>query len=164
MTVELSVAITAVLVSVISFGVNLRAANAAERHGRMPVLVPQPFEVIEGEQVVAKITIRNIGNGPALNIVIATATAELAAEDALRIRLSRRKYRNHWSGYMHLQPIASGTERCYRWDYGLAVGLSYTDALGKPYTLLTSAYGTKVVDGAAMSHPPLNRLQYPESG
>ena len=62
MSLELGVAIVAVIVSVVSFEVSLRAAKAAERHGRMPVLNPQP--VIEAG--VPKIRIRNIGNGPAL--------------------------------------------------------------------------------------------------
>jgi hypothetical protein len=86
----------------------------------------------------------------------------LATQDIRNIRLSRRKHGSMWSGYAHLQPIAAGSERCYQWDWEKAVGLSYTDALGKPYTLLTSAYGTKIVDGAAMPHPLLNELRYPQ--
>src|SRR3984957_5944794 len=150
MSLELGVAVIAVIVSMVSFEVNLRTAKAAERHGRMPVLIPQPLREAE----VSKIRIRNIGNGPALNIVIATGTGELATQDIRHIRLSRRKHGSMWSGYAHLQPIAAGS--------GKGVGLSYTDALGKPYTLLTSAYGTKIVDGAAMPHPLLNELRYPQ--
>jgi len=41
MSLELVISVVAVLVSLISFEVNRRAANAAERHGRMPVLTPQ---------------------------------------------------------------------------------------------------------------------------
>jgi hypothetical protein len=158
MNPELGIAIIAVIVSVISFEVNFRAARAAERHGRMPVLIPQPFK----EKGVPSIRIRNIGNGPALNIVIATVTGELATRDVRGIRLVGLKHRGQWSRYAHLQPIEAGSERCYRWNYDRAVGLSYTDALGKAYTLLTSAYGTKVFDRAAMPHDPLNELDYPE--
>lgn len=158
MSLELGVAIVAVVISAISFEVNLRAAKAAERHGRMPVLIPQPFR----EAGVYKIRIRNIGNGPALNIVIAAATGELATKDIRAISLSRRRHASYWSEYAHLQPIAAGSERGYIWKYGQAVGLSYTDALGKPYTLLTSAHGTKMIDGAAIPHPALNDLRYPE--
>jgi hypothetical protein len=158
MSLELGIAVVAVIVSVVSFEVNLRTAKAAERHGRMPVLVPQPF--IEAEA--SKIRIRNIGNGPALNIVIATGTGELATQDVRDIRLSRRRHGRMWRGYAHLQPIAAGSERCYLWDWDKAVGLSYTDALGKPYALLTSAYGTKLFDDAAMPHPLLNELRYPQ--
>src|SRR3984885_7242558 len=158
MSLELGVAVIAVIVSMVSFEVNLRTAKAAERKGRMPVLIPQPLREAE----VSKIRIRNIGNGPALNIVIATGTGELATQDIRHIRLSRRKHGSMWSGYAHLQPIAAGSERCYQWDWEKAVGLSYTDALGKPYTLLTSAYGTKIVDGAVMPHPLLNELRYPQ--
>src|ERR1700722_3386951 len=77
MSLELGVAVIAVIVSMVSFEVNLRTAKAAERHGRMPVLIPQPLREAE----VSKIRIRNIGNGPALNIVIATGTGELATQD-----------------------------------------------------------------------------------
>ena len=141
MSWELGVAVVAVIVSMVSFEVNLRTAKAAERHGRMPVLIPQPFR----ESEVSKIRIRNIGNGPALNIVMATGTGELATQDVRDIRLSRRKHSSMWSGYAHLQPIAAGSDRCYLWNWDKAVGLSYTDALGKPYTLLTSAYGTRLL-------------------
>lgn len=127
MSLELGIAIVAVIVSVVSFEVNLRTAKAAERHGRMP-----------------------------------TGTGELATQDVRDIRLSRRKHGRMWRGYAHLQPIAAGSERCYLWDWDKAVGLSYTDALGKPYALLTSAYGTKLFDGAAMPHPLLNELRYPQ--
>lgn len=159
MMLELSIAIVAVLVSVISFEVNRRASSAAERHGRMPVLIPQPMGT---KQEVTEIRIRNIGRGPALNIVIAAATGDLASEDISDIRLSRRRHGRQWDQYMHLQPIEPGTERCYLLHYRGAVGLAYTDALGKSYTLLSSPYGTKVVDGNVMIHPPLNALQYPQ--
>ena len=162
MSLELGVAILALAVSLFSFEVNRRAADAAERHGRMPILNPQPYTEREGGREVRRILIRNIGNGPALNIVIADATGELATEDARLIRLSPGKYRDHWKNHMHLRPIPSGGERRYTWDYKGGIGLSYTDALGAPYTLLTSAYGTKVVDGSMIEHKPLNKLDYPE--
>lgn len=156
--VSTTVSTVALLVSVISFEVNRRAANAAERHGRMPVLIP---ELQRSPDDVGIVTIRNIGKGPALNIVFANASGELATVDAARIRLSRRKHRDCWSGYMHLQPIAAGAERRYQLDFETAVGFSYTDALGSRYTLLAAEYGTKVVGFAAMPHPPLNELDYP---
>jgi hypothetical protein len=97
--------------------------------------------------------IKNIGNGPALNIVLADATGALAEEDVRSIRLSRSKYRALWSGYKHLRPIPAGAEASYRGTYKEAEGLSYTDALGSAYTLLTSAYGKKVVEGCNYASP-----------
>ncbi len=88
---ELGIAIAAVLVSLISFAINLRASSAAERHGRMPVLILQ--SVLDQSGSRAKVGIRNIG---------------------------------------------------------------------PPYTLLTSQFGTKIVDGVVMVHPPLSQLSYPE--
>jgi hypothetical protein len=163
--VELGIAIAAVLVSVISFAINLRASSAAERHGRMPVLVIQSRLDPNGAR--GTVGVRNIGSGPALNIVIATATGRLATTDAQRIRVfprrrARRRYRGDWTEHRHLHPIAVGAERWYRWDHDRAIGLCFTDAMGKPYTLLTSEFGTKIVDGVVMDHPPLSRLSYPE--
>lgn len=164
---ELGIAIVAVLVSLISFAVNLRASSAAERHGRMPVLILQ--SVLDQSGSRGTVGIRNIGSGPALNIVIATATGALATADAQRIRVfprrqARRRHRDDWTGHrhLHLDPIAVGSERWYRWDHDAAIGLCFTDALGKPYTLLTNEFGTKIVDGVVMEHPPLRRLSYPE--
>jgi hypothetical protein len=158
-SLELGVAIIALLVSLVSFEVNRRAASAAERHGRMPILVPQPIADAAG-QAPSRMVIRNIGNGPALNIVMADATGTLAKEDVRSIRLSRSKHRTLWSGYKHLRPIPAGAEASYKWTWKEAVGLSYTDALGSAYTLLTSAYGTKVVEGAIIPHQSLNALDY----
>jgi hypothetical protein len=162
---ELGIAIVAVLVSLISFAVNLRASGAAERHGRMPVLILQ--SVLDQGGSRGLVGVRNIGSGPALNIVIATATGALATADAQRIRVfprwqARRRHRGDWTGHRHLHPIAVGAERWYRWDHAAAIGLCFTDALGKPYTLLTNEFGTKIVDGVVMEHPPLSRLSYPE--
>jgi hypothetical protein len=162
MSLELGVAIIALLVSLVSFEVNRRAAAAAERHGRMPILNPQPYQESDGGRAAGRLLVRNIGNGPALNIVLADATGELATEDLRLIRLSPSKHRDHWKNYRHLRPIPSGGERRYSWDYKGAIGFSYTDALGSTYTLLTSPYGTKVVDGAVMQHEPLNKLRYLE--
>jgi hypothetical protein len=112
--------------------------------------------------VTGRLLVKNIGNGPAMNIVLADATEELATEDVRLIRLSARKHRDHWENYRHLRPIPAGAERRYSWEYKGAIGFSYTDALGNTYTLLTSPYGTKVVDGAVMQHEPLNELRYLE--
>jgi len=144
--VELVVSIIAVLVSLISFEINRRAANAAERHGRMPILTPQ----IEKNALV----IRNVGNGPALNIVLADATGILTTTDLRKTDVSLYAHKDNWESFRHLRPIPPRTEHRYSWTYKGALGLTYTDALGGSYTVLASRYGTKVVDGMAMPYKP----------
>jgi hypothetical protein len=146
MSLELVVSVMAVLVSLISFEVNRRAANAAERHGRMPVLAPQ----IEKNALV----IRNVGNGPALNIVLADATGDLATTDLRKIRVSLHSHDGNWENFRHLRPIPPRTEHRYSWVYKGALSLAYTDALGGNYTVLASKYGTKLIDGMAMPYKP----------
>ena len=102
MSPELVVSAIAVLIALISFEVNRRAANAAERHGRMPVLTPQ----IEENALV----VRNVGNGPALNIVLADATGVLATTDLRETRVSLRAHSGNWESFRHLRPIPPGAQ------------------------------------------------------
>jgi len=44
---------------------------------------------------------------------------------------------------------------------GAIVGLSYTDAPGLRYTTVASQYGTRVLDGNAMSELKLYSLAHP---
>lgn len=138
---------------------SLRTARAAEavardadRHERMPVLV------CPGSN--GTTTISNVGKGPALNIVIAQAGEGLAACDARDVSFEQLT-RATWSDAKHLQPMESGETRVYEWSGQPAFGLSYTDALGLPYTTFASRYGTKVFDGNAMSGLKLSGLAYP---
>src|SRR5262245_58166089 len=101
----------------------------------MPVLVPQ--SPIPPD----RITIRNIGEGPALNVVIAHARDDLARRDALDIDFSEARYRTMWHELRHLEPIEAGGSRSYRWVVEEAVGLTYTDALGASYTTLAGPRG-----------------------
>ena len=59
-----AVSIAAIVLSAITFGLSYRASKAAERRARMPVLV----FVYDGTQ---GWLLRNVGNGPALNIEVA---------------------------------------------------------------------------------------------
>jgi hypothetical protein len=129
-----------------------RTARDTDRHDRMPVLVCPSSG--------ATITVRNVGKGPALNIAIARGEKKLAALDASEISFDRLA-QTSWSNPAHLQPMESGETREYEWAGGIIVGLSYTDALGFPYTTLASQYGTKVFDGNAMSGLKLRDLTYP---
>jgi hypothetical protein len=67
---------------------------------------------------------------------------------------------DNWYNHRHLRPIPQGVERRYRWAYKNALGLAYTDALGSPYTLVTSAHGTRIIDGAVMPAMPFPGMPY----
>jgi hypothetical protein len=158
----LLVAFLAVLVSVVSFEVNRRSAELnrrvaqdAERRGRMPVL-------IAAQSARQAMCVKNIGNGPALNIVVAHGASDLAADDALNLDLRQLEKQETWWGHEHLEPIASIAEQRYVWDWGQTrtIGLTYTDALGHHYTVISSVYGTQMVDGYAMQRPKLKHMDY----
>ena len=159
MTPSLAIAVLALAASIYSFVMNRRGRRQgrAERHGRMPVLVPRVWD-----QQAGCIAIRNIGSGPALNITIADPLDELVNGDALGVDLSKARYRAMWDGFMHLQPLEPRAEFAYEWDYRRGIGLTYTDALGNYYTTLATTYGTKVVDGRAMPVHKFTELEYPE--
>ena len=127
----------------------------------MPILIAQLYKAADGYWV----SVRNIGKGPAVNVVIADALGELAITDIRRVQLSRYKNQRHWGGPKHLERIPEGAKLDYRWDskdLTGVLGLSYTDVLGSPYTLLSGKYGTKAVNAAIIPHPPLNELTYPQ--
>ena len=159
---ELGVAIVAVIISLVSFVVNLYASRTADRHARMPVLIAQRYKASDGGH---RVSVRNIGKGPAVNVVIANALGELAITDIRRVQLSRYKNQRHWGGHKHLERVPEGGVLDYPWDskgFAGALGLTYTDVLGSPYTLLSGKYGTKAVNAAIIPHPPLNELKYPQ--
>jgi hypothetical protein len=149
----LAVSLIAVLISAVAFQVNWRAAQAAERHGRMPVLIAA-YEV-------GAVGVLNIGNGPALNVVISQGTGKVAEIDVLGADLAAFQRDGTWVNHRHLTQIPAGAEHWYAWKWDeAAVGLTYTDALGHHYTAVNSQFGTKVVDGLDMTHPPLVELDY----
>jgi hypothetical protein len=155
MTPELTVALIAVAVSAFSFIVNFRTARAAERHARMPVLVAS---LPDADTLV----VTNIGNGPALNVVVATAPDELAAVDVRTLDLGRDGPRLAWSEFGHLQPVPPGCAHGYVRTARSAIGLTYTDALDARYTVLNSEFGTRLVEDDVIDHPPLHDIPYPE--
>ena len=147
MSPELVVSVFAVAVSLISFEVNRRAAKAAERHGRMPVLTSH----FDGPST---LVICNVGNGPAVNVVLADAPEGLATTDLRKLRVSHQALKGTWENFRHLRPLQPHTEYRYTWVPKGALGVTYNDALGETYTLLSSRYGTKIIDGTAMPYKP----------
>jgi hypothetical protein len=149
----LAVSLLAVVVSVVAFQVNWRTARSAERHGRMPVLVAR--------HAVGAVGVLNIGNGPALNVVIAQGVGEIASVDLLAADLGAFQAAGTWVNHQHLPQLPAGAEHWYAWNWAdPAVGLTYTDALGNSYTAVSSQYGTKVVDGLRLAHPSLVDLDF----
>jgi hypothetical protein len=170
---ELIIAVFALAVSVASFEWNRRAAKAAltsaeataesarltaeaaDRHARMPVL---SLEFAERQPGV--IFIRNVGNGPAINIMLADGKPVLTQTDLRDASLELLGKPDSWHNHRHLRPIPPGAKRGYRWEYKNALGLAYTDALSAPYTLVTSPYGTRIIDGAAIPAQPFPGMPY----
>jgi hypothetical protein len=170
---ELAVAIFALVVSVMSFEWNRRAARsalhsaeataesarltaeAADRHARMPVLSPYFDERHRGV-----LFIRNVGNGPAINIMLADGKPILTETDLREVPPALLGEADNWYNHRHLRPIPPGTERRYRWTYKNALGLAYTDALGAPYTLVTSPHGTRIIDATVMPTKPFPGMPY----
>jgi hypothetical protein len=159
---ELVVAIFALVVSLVSFEWNrrtarstLHSAEAADRHARMPVLSPYFDERHRGV-----LFIRNVGNGPAINIMLADGRPILTETDLREVPLALFGEADNWYNHRHLRPVPQGVERRYRWTYQNALGLAYTDALGASYTLVTSRYGTRIIDGTVMPTKPFPDMPY----
>jgi hypothetical protein len=160
---ELVVAIFALVVSMASFEWNRRAARSAlhsaeataesarltaegaDRHARMPVLSPYFDERYRGV-----LFIRSVGNGPAVNIMLADGKPILTETDLREVPPALFAVADNWHKHWHLRPIPPNAERRYRWTYKNALGLAYTDALGVPYRLVTTPHGTRIIDGAVM--------------
>lgn len=162
MSGELVIAIFALVVSVVSFEWNRRAARsalhtaeAADRHARMPVLSPYFDDRHRGV-----LFIRNVGNGPAINIMLADGKPILTETDLREVPLGLLGEADNWHNHRHLRPIPQGAERRYRWTYKNALGLAYTDALSAPYTLVTSRHGTRIIDDAIMPTKPFPGMDY----
>ena len=162
MSGELVVAVLAVVVSAVSFEWNrraaastLRIAEAADRHARMPVLTPY----VDGRHG-GVLFIRNVGNGPALNIMLADGKPILTETDLREASHALLGEAGTWYNHRHLRPIPPGAERRYQWNYQGAVGLTYTDPLGAPYTLVTSPHGTMIIDDMIIPARPFPGMPY----
>lgn len=121
-----ALSVTALVVSVVTFAMSYRASHRAERRSRIPVLV-FVYDPARGWML------RNVGNGPALNIIVAQqhVTGERARS---------------WYAPVRVPPLAAEAEFQLNWlghegDFGL--GAVYEDFLsadepgrGRVYTVL----------------------------
>ncbi|MBV9416614.1 MAG: hypothetical protein JO363_16640 [Solirubrobacterales bacterium] len=137
----------AVVVSFLTFVWTYWASQRSERRTRMPVLVLFPDQ--------SGWRLENIGNGPAINIVIAQGRGP-ATDGCIDIH-GRVVGRDgcapgeSWCNPIHLRPMATGGSQTVPWRFSTTgVGVSYTDPLGSVYTLLTSRHGSRVIEKQAI--------------
>jgi hypothetical protein len=124
-TVSILISALALLVSAGSFAVNLAVGHRAAVRGRKPVLV---FVDEPGDCW----TLRNIGNGPAINVVVA------------------QRKDGRWFNPVRVRPMAKDASERLEWldrvnDTGL--GVSYADSEQRHYTATLGAEILHVYDG-----------------
>jgi hypothetical protein len=124
----IAVSIAAIVVSGVTFGLSYRASTAAERRSRIPVLV----FVYDGRQ---GWLLKNVGNGPALNIEVAQ-------------KVVRGEEAGAWLNPVRVPPIARDNESVLAWlghDNLHGLGAVYEDFLsadeGKPGRVYTVTCG-----------------------
>jgi hypothetical protein len=128
-----------VLVAISAFVV----ARGAERRSRMPVLVLLPDP--------SGWCVKNIGNGPAVNVVIAqgrgSGGGSVIELDPRRIGRGGIAPGECWCNPIHLRPLDARGEETMPWPFeNSGVGISYTDVLGSVYDVRMSAAGTRVFE------------------
>ena len=107
-----AVSIVAILLSGVTFGLSYRASKAAERRARIPVLV-FVYDSTRGW------LLRNVGNGPALNIEVAQ-------------KVVRGEQAGHWVNPVRVPPVGRDKEIPLSWlghDNLHGLGAVYEDFL-----------------------------------
>ena len=135
LTIAISVA--ALLLSAVTFGLAYRASKAADRRSRIPVLV-FVYDISQGW------LLRNVGNGPALNIEVAQ-------------KVVSGKHAGSWFSPVRIPPLGRDKETVLSWlnhDNIHGLGAVYEDFLsadeGKPgrtYTVTCGRDRNVVVPG-----------------
>jgi hypothetical protein len=125
----------ALVVSLATFVVNYRWNQRAERRARMPVLVFR-------ERRESDVTVANIGQAPAMNIIFVQGRAldrrAITLEDGVH---------EQWFSPIHLRPLEpNGTVSVPCWkEHGL--GVRYTDVFENEYVVKASDYGMRIFEG-----------------
>jgi hypothetical protein len=128
----------AILVSVVSFLLSYQASQRAERRARMPVLCLFPGDV--GWQI------RNVGNGPAINIIIAQGRGSKQGNRLINLGKGVASSET-WLNPIHLRPMSAGDIQSVPWKYQTSgIGISYTDSLSFAYTMKMSEVGSRVME------------------
>ena len=131
------ISIAAIIVSSVTFGLSYRASKAAERRLRIPVLV-FVYDGLQGW------LLRNVGNGPALNIEVAKSVVH-------------SNQLSYWVNPVRVPPIARDKEVVLSWlghDNLHALGAVYEDFLGadegtrgRVYTVTCSSDRNSIAPG-----------------
>ncbi len=136
----LAVSLSAVALSGFALWIGTREARTAEQRGRMPILVFQH----DGSR---GWLLRNVGNGPALNVVAASKHVQ-------------GEHRGEWFNAVRLPPMSRDSELLLEWlghegSHGL--GATYDDFLGGTrgvtYTTTCGNDLSEVSFGALFSFP-----------
>ena len=125
----------ALVVSLATFVVNYRWNQRAERRARMPVLVFR-------ERHESDVTVANIGQAPAMNIIFAQGRSLDGRAIALEGGIHEQ-----WFSPIHLRPLEpNGTVTVPCWmEHGL--GVRYTDVFENEYVVKASDYGMRIFEG-----------------
>lgn len=90
--------------------------------------------------------IENIGNGAALNIVIAQGRDRGQQNGYISLEQDVASSET-WSNPIHLRPMTAGGVQPVPWNYRTTgIGISYTDNLGFSYTARMSEIGSRVME------------------
>lgn len=111
--ISAALSVTALIVSVLAFALNYRHARRASVLARKPVLV---FEY-DGDRGWA---LKNVGSGPALNVVVA-----------------QKRVNGDWFNPVRIPPLAKDGEFVLAWLGHVnttGLGTTYTDSENFPYT------------------------------
>jgi hypothetical protein len=103
----------------------------------MPVLV---FRDRDG----SGLSVANVGNGPAMNIIFAQGRATDGSEGPIALK---KGIHESWFNPIHLTPIEPGGSLRVPWDTGDGLGLSYSDVFGKTYVVKASEDGMAILEG-----------------
>jgi hypothetical protein len=140
------VSIAAIILSAITFGLSYQASRAAERRARMPVLV----FVYDGAQ---GWLLRNVGNGPALNIEVAQ-------------KIVRGERAGDWINPVRVAPMGRDKEVVLSWlrdDSLHGLGAVYEDFLGADEGAAGRTYTVTCGNDRNVVKPGRHLPEWPES-
>jgi hypothetical protein len=141
-----AVSIAAILLSAVTFGLSYRASRAAERRARIPVLV----FVYDGHQ---GWLLRNVGNGPALNIEVAQ-------------KVIRGEQAGSWINPVRVPPIGRDKEILLSWlggDNPHGLGGVYEDFLSADEGVAGRTYTVTCGNDRNVIKPGRHLPEWPES-
>jgi hypothetical protein len=142
------ISVGAILISVATFWLTKRSSDTAERRTRMPIVVIFPDTDSWAWRL------ENIGKGAALNLVIAQGCRDGGMPITLNdddVGVDGRAPGEHWCNPIHLRPMSAGGVQIVPWPFeDTGVGIGFTDALGREYTVRTCTSGSSLFERRGM--------------